>query len=67
MTEHLTLLGRADPLGHFYLPEDHSDCQTARWGCGPDRPAWEENDVDACPRSAKSIVLSTRNHVPVKL
>jgi hypothetical protein len=66
MAERLTLV-RADPLGHFYLPEDHGDGQTARCGCVLDQASWKEHDVDSCLRSAKSIVLSARTHVPVKL
>lgn len=66
MAERLTLV-RADPLGHFYLPEGHGDANTAHCGCVLDEASWEEHDVDACLRSAKSIVLSSRSHIPVKL
>ncbi len=67
MTERPTLLGRADPLGHVYLPEDHSENHTARCGCVLDQAARDEHDAESCWRSAKSIVLSARTHIPVKL
>lgn len=67
MAERLTLLGRADPLGHFFLPEDHSDNHTDRCSCGLNEAPWEQHDVDSCLRSAKSIVISSRTHVLVKL
>ena len=67
MTERPTLLGRADPLGHVYLPEGHGDTHTPQCGCVLDQAAREEHDVDTCLRSAKSIVLSARSRIPVKL
>lgn len=67
MAERLTLLGRADPLGHFFLPEDHGDSHTDRCIGGLDDVPWDEHDADACLRSAKSIVISSRTHVLVKL
>jgi hypothetical protein len=67
MAERLTLLGRADPLGHFFLPEDHSENHVDRCGCGLDEAPREQHDVDTCLRSAKSIVISSRTHVLVKL
>jgi hypothetical protein len=67
MAERLTLLGRADPLGHFFLAEDHSDNHPDRCSCGLDELPWGQHDADACLRSAKSIVISSRTHVLVKL
>jgi hypothetical protein len=67
MAERLTLLGRADPLGHFFLPEDHSDSHRDRSNCGLDEAPWDEHDADSCLRSAKSIVISSRTHYLVKL
>lgn len=66
MAERLTLV-RADPLGHFYLSEDHGDGNADRCGCGLDQTSWNDHDADSCLRSAKSILLSLRIHVPVKL
>jgi hypothetical protein len=67
MAERITGLGLADPLGHFYLPEDHGDNHTDRHGVEPEHPGWDEHDADGCPRSAKSIVLSSRTHLLVRL
>jgi hypothetical protein len=62
MTEHL-LLGRADPLGHIVLVENHGhDCSLDRCTGIPEdisMPSAEE----PCLRSARSIVLSVRTHV----
>lgn len=62
MTERPNLVGRADPLGHVYVPEDHGDVRTTACGCAMDQRAWEEHDPDSCLRSAKSIALSVRTH-----
>lgn len=67
MAERLTLLGCADPLGHFFLPEDHGNSPKDRCGCGLEEAPWEEQDNDSCLRSAKSIVISSRTHYLVKL
>lgn len=67
MADRLTVLGLADPLGHFFLPEDHGDSHSDRHGAEPEQPGWEERDAGGCPRSAKSIVLSSRTHLLVRL
>jgi hypothetical protein len=65
MAERLTLLGRADPLGHFFPLEEHNDNPADR--CAADESAREDHDTDPGLRSAKSIVLASRIHVFIKL
>ena len=65
MTESFAVLGRADPLGHIYLSEMHrrDDCMADRRDCMSDDVASTNEDALRA-RSAKSIVLSARTHVP---
>jgi hypothetical protein len=69
MTEHLPLVGRADPLGHAYLPQDHSQAVIeSRVTCGSVADALEmEQDGEFCLRRAKDIALSARTHLPVPI
>jgi hypothetical protein len=72
MTEHLPLVGRADPLGHAYLPQDHQDHNESRVdsrvACGSVADAFDmEQDGEFCLRRAKDIALSARTHLPVPI
>jgi hypothetical protein len=62
MTERLPLIGRADPLGHVYLAEDHGDGR-AVVGRAADSFAIDEG-CEFCPRSARAIALSVRTPLP---
>jgi hypothetical protein len=66
MTEHLPLAGRADPLGHAYLPQDHNESRVeSRVECGSVADAFDmEQDGEFCLRRAKDIALSARTHLP---
>jgi hypothetical protein len=64
MTEH-PILGRADPLGHVVLVENHQDDGIGAVGCNPmSESVASAHDNELCLRSAKSVVLSARMRVP---